>query len=114
MKTILILIFVLLTGCANNPEIVRTFDNVTRKIGGKSLDETLQRFGGKNYSIEEVEGEDDQYKITVYSSDVSKRRKKRQSAVADVCPYSKTAQVLAEKDDHKLGRTQLIVWCEAK
>ena len=102
LKIFLLLVSVVLAGCASNPKL------------GKTLDEMAQRFGGKKYTIEPVEGETDQYKITVYNADVRKRRLKRQQAMADVCPYSKIARVLAEKDDHKLGKTQVVVWCETK
>ena len=101
-----------ITGCVISPG--KSLGDITQQFSSKSFDELAQRFAGKNYNIEPIEDEDDQYKITVYNSDVRKRRKKRQSAMSDVCSYSKIARVLAEKDDHKLGKTQLIVWCETK
>ena len=91
-----------LTGCMPNKQLTKTVDELT------------QRFAGKKYSIERIEGEDQQYLIRIFNTDVKKRRLNRQIAMSEVCPYSRHAEVLAEKDDHKLGKSQLVVWCRPK
>ena len=105
MKSLIIVLSTLLTGCIT----VSTPTNVS-----KGLDEFAQRFAKKPYSIESIKGEDNQFKITVYNSNVQKRRLNRQVAMRDVCPYSTLAEVLAEKDDHKIGKTQVVVWCRPR
>jgi len=104
MKRIITLILVaaVLSGCMPNKQL------------GQTVEELRQRFAGKKYSIEPIEGEDQQYLIRIFNTDVKKRRLNRQVAMSEVCPYSRHAEVLAEKDDHKLGKTQLVVWCRPK
>ena len=101
-KITLLIVLSLLSACATNPRI------------SKSLDELTQRFAGKKYSVEPVKDESDQYIIRIFNADVRKRRHNRQTAMSEICPYSKIAQVLAEKEDHKKGTTQLVVWCKAR
>lgn len=95
-------IMILVSGCSTNPKL------------SQSIDELSQRFAGKKYSVEVVQGEEEQYLIKIFNSDVQKRRMNRQIAITEICPYSKVAEVLAEKDDHKLGTTKLVVWCRVK
>ena len=104
MKNLILIIALTLglTGCATSPKV------------GKTIEEMAQRFGGKKYSIEPVKGEDDQYIIRIFNSNVQKRRLNRQKAMSEICPYSKRPEILAEKDDHKQGKTQLVVWCRSK
>jgi len=91
-----------LTGCTPSKKFTKTFDEIS------------QRFGGKKYSIEPVEGKDEQYLIRIFNADVAKRRLHRQLAIIEICPYSKFAEVLAEKEDHKNGKSQLVIWCRPK
>ena len=91
-----------LTGCMPNKQLTKTVDELT------------QRFAGKKYSIEPIKGEDEQYLVRIFNTDVKKRRLNRQIAMSEICPYSKFAEVLAEKEDHKHGKTQLVVWCRPK
>ena len=99
---LILLTTTVLSGCMPNKQM------------NKTVDELTQRFAGKKYSIEPIEGEDEQYLIRIFNSDVQQRRLNRQIAMSQICPYSKIAEVLVEKEDHKNGKTQLVVWCRPK